>query len=636
MSISQGGQYNNGKINIVKQGFTSGKREGFVGILGSNIDMYEVIESDTASTITGSELLNDDLTQYGEDYKTLRGKTNEYNKAPPETRFLKNYNIFINKITSPPVNQKGCVTTSSISNLSLADGFAAAYPTNFTNYTDAKNACKLWAAYGNKTSFAVNKDTDGKYRCYTGIGLNSTITPKTKAARIYTVFNGDTTSLQGGLFANGQIGVWTGVYRDTQTEITNMTPARLLFKFNSNDYSTGEKGISQTVNKWWGFPGQGGWGANFYPNDIAWWISNEDYFKYGNMGYFYYIYDSPTAKYIGMYAVIDNGASVKVNGNSITSTWNSALGTGGWNAGVNLIAGKNIFEVQVTNTGGPGAFVFYGYEGYTNKVWFKSGPGWFYSMTPLSSMNQTGIKTLNQAPAGFEKCDSLIGGGIVKGSIKATYGKNCSDVTKQPLSIRYVDVRPNLRGDYIQISQIVVNALVNGSPLNIAPGKTVTSSPPAGSTRAIYAIDGVQAARRYISSTAGYHSSGGLDNYWRLDLGQLYPVMEIKYFNRADCCSDRANGMKINLSADGQNILKTFTLTDAFEQSFNVGQQGSTPSASPSAPSASPSAPSASPLCTERQPPRTERQFRSKAHRFHSGRQYLWRPWKLPAHKFEQ
>jgi hypothetical protein len=52
MSISQGGQYNNGKINIVKQGFTSGKREGFVGILGSNVDMDQVITSNTSKTTT--------------------------------------------------------------------------------------------------------------------------------------------------------------------------------------------------------------------------------------------------------------------------------------------------------------------------------------------------------------------------------------------------------------------------------------------------------------------------------------------------------------------------------------------------------------------------------------------------------
>ena len=92
MSITQGDKYNNSKMNIVQQGFTSGRREGFVGILGSNNDMDQVITSDTATTIEGTDQFNDDVTRYGQDYKTLREKTKNYIRSPQTERLLKNDN----------------------------------------------------------------------------------------------------------------------------------------------------------------------------------------------------------------------------------------------------------------------------------------------------------------------------------------------------------------------------------------------------------------------------------------------------------------------------------------------------------------------------------------------------------------
>ena len=165
-----------------------------------------------------------------------------------------------------------------------------------------------------------------------------------------------------------------------QWNIPNMIAPALLKKYNSTDYSNGPQGVVNIVrDNWWGTPGAGGWGENYFPNDKkAWWISNKNYMLMGNMGYFYYVYNSLVAKYIGVYTVGDNEVIIKVNGQNIASS-------GGGNFGANLVAGKNVFEVQLINSGGPGAFVFYAYEiGNNNNVYFRSGDaGWGYSMTPV-------------------------------------------------------------------------------------------------------------------------------------------------------------------------------------------------------------------------------------------------------------
>ena len=610
MSIKQGDKYNNSKMNIIQQGFTSGRREGFVGILGSNNDMDQVITSDTATTIEGTDQFNDYVTRYGQDYKTLREKTTEYIKSPQTERLLKNYNVFVNKAITPKDNQKGCVTTSSISNLSLADGFADAYPDNFTQYEDSKNACKLWAAYDDKTTFAINKGMDGKYKCFTGDGLNATLTPKTKPLIVYTVLDGDATSLQGGLFGNGQIGVWSGSIGGPDWDITKMKKPMMIKKYNSQSYSSSDPAYLQVAGGggwgWWGncVPGtRDNWGINLFPNSIAWWIGNIptenvstasiSYWSTSGPSYFYYVYNNSTAQNVYIYYLCENrrGDGIKINGTTLTTTeipktavTYNAVGGNGWEGTTAIPVGNVVFEIKLP-TGLPNSgFVFYVATANKSSVLFKSGdPGWGVTTTPapnytfltsgLGTMDPISIKTLNPVPVGYEKCHSLIGGGIMKGSVKATFGKNCSNFTKPPLNIRYVEVRSNPYGDYLQISQIVVNALVDGSPLNVAPGKIVTASPAAGSTRAENAIDGVQAARSFISSRgACYHSTGGINNFWKLDLGQLYPVVEIIYYNRTDCCSERAKGMKIKLSTDGVNTLKTFKLTGALEQKFNVSE----------------------------------------------------------------
>jgi hypothetical protein len=588
MALKQGGQFYENMMNKVKNIFSAGEKEGFNGILGSNSAMDNTISSETANTNTSRANFNNNIAQYGTDYAALQKKTDEYIKDKSNDYELKkNYNVFINKNSNegeiPEKRQQGCVTAASaqasIKNITNGN-FSAAYPNNFTNFAEAKSACKLWAADNKQTVFALNQDNTGKYQCYMGTDLTTTsLIQYTKPAMIYNVLSGDKSALQGGLFRNGQIGTWTGKVESKTWNIPNMNKPSLISKFNSSDYSNGPQPLHPGT---WGAPSQGGWGINVWPNDnSAWWLSTSNWSYVGTMGYFYYVYNSPAAKTIVIYAIVDDNCVLKINGTMITMI--GKYGTGGRVYLANIPAGKNVFELELINTGGPAAFVFYAADSpnYRSLLFSSTTTGWGYTSTPVPNYNlitnltvdpknPDGLTTLNPVPTGYTNCDILVGGGVNKNTITATYGRNCSSDTQPPLNVRYVTVRANVNGDCLQISQIVVNALVNGSIVNVAPNGTIVYASPSWSnmTNPKTAIDGTLAPRAHPNI---YHSICRKGTGWSLDLGQTYPVTQIKYYNRSDCCSQRANGMKIYLIDESKNnILKVLTLTGALEQSFNI------------------------------------------------------------------
>lgn len=147
-----------------------------------------------------------------------------------------------------------------------------------------------------------------------------------------------------------------------------------------------------------------------------------------------------------------------------------------------------------------------------------------------------------------------------------TYISTYLNRPQELLNVRYVRVTANDNGDCLQISQIVVNAIVNGASVNVAPRGTVTASPTwQNGTLPKKAIDGTQAARAYPNIYLSVCSKG---TFWELDLGQDYPVTEVVFYNRSDN-SQRANGMKIQLKANNGTVHQPMTLTGALKQSFN-------------------------------------------------------------------
>lgn len=621
-AFAQGKKLLQGFKNKITEGFSDNRPEGFSGILGSANDQYNrsidtIIASDDAKTQQVNTAYKANIKTYADDYKNLQTKTTFYlNDAENHNQMRKNYNMFVNKVANHDavqgISQRGCTSLSEITsggrNYVAKDNlFNTSYPSPFANYDDAEKACKLWAADSGKNTYAVAKSDSTTYNCYTGNNPSlANINQLTKPKKYYSVvgtppgvLNGAT---QGGLLKgivnNGVIGVWNGKFVDPSWNIFTMTKARLIKLYhNKPQYYTGDnanKGFATAItDNWWGNPdywNNGGWGYDFWPdNHNAWWISSENYNTLDVMGYFYYLYENNSGGEIPIYIYMvsdDFGGTLKINGEVIKPIWNSGVQYGQLYTPT-LARGKNVIEFKLVNTGGPGAFILYASkrQDYRNNVIFTSGPGWGYTTTPANDYkiitntevditNPTGIVTINaNLPTDYGKCDPLFGGGININTVTANYGLNCSNIAKPPLPLRYILLYANQ--GWLQMSQLAVNALENNDVVNVAPRGTVNASSDliqyyfgrygVYSTRT--PIDGNLNPRPYPSV---YHSFWPYWDWWRLDLGKEYDVTEIVYYNRTDCCNERANGMKLYMYNGEGGYAGHRTLTGALQQNFLV------------------------------------------------------------------
>ena len=67
------------------------------------------------------------------------------------------------------------------------------------------------------------------------------------------------------------------------------------------------------------------------------------------------------------------------------------------------------------------------------------------------------------------------------------------------------------------------------------------------------AIDGNTIAKDHPNI---YHSrTPSANEWWCVDLGKEYPVYEVVYYNRKDCCWERAIGMTIQFLGGAANLL---------------------------------------------------------------------------------
>lgn len=167
-------------------------------------------------------------------------------------------------------------------------------------------------------------------------------------------------------------------------------------------------------------------------------------------------------------------------------------------------------------------------------------------------------------------CDKWNGGGLNKESLKASYGRNCNNVSVNPAMVRYITISANVNNEPVQISQLAVYAFANGKSVNIAnvlinPTRTVsaTSNP----NDAVKAVDGV-----FSKKTANniYISSSGAGNYWSLDLKKEYPVYNVIYYNRSDGFAERAIGMKLDLKNANSELVQRIILKSDFQQNYSI------------------------------------------------------------------
>ena len=230
---------------------------------------------------------------------------------------------------------------------------------------------------------------------------------------------------------------------------------------------------------------------------------------------------------------------------------------------------------------------------------------------PYNAVNTTAL-------TGYGACDKFVGGELNRSSIMATVGSNCTNVASIPVNIRYVYIRasqdPSIGDSCIQIAQLAVYGFKNGvaknlasrgdptnmgGPININPqpvahsGVGVTTNNGVVTftnqtdsayylTNPTIAIDGTLSAREYPGI---YHSiSVDRNEWWCVDLGKNYPVYQVDYYNRKNCCEWRAIGMQIyfkdNNGAEVQvkspttgALVPFLTIkSNSAQQSFIIGQ----------------------------------------------------------------
>ena len=129
--------------------------------------------------------------------------------------------------------------------------------------------------------------------------------------------------------------------------------------------------------------------------------------------------------------------------------------------------------------------------------------------------------------------------------------------------IRYIMITPPT--SYIQISQLAVYAAGNPN-VNIAKGKPVSVTSTYPNTRAESVVDGTLANK---SHPGGWHSlTGNSNEYFLVDLQKPYPIEKVVYYNRGDCCQNRAKGMLLRLQDENRNEIWTGTLSSAMIQTF--------------------------------------------------------------------
>jgi hypothetical protein len=145
----------------------------------------------------------------------------------------------------------------------------------------------------------------------------------------------------------------------------------------------------------------------------------------------------------------------------------------------------------------------------------------------------------------------------------ANIPENILPDTKLP-NARYCRVRfPPGRAECIQISQL---AVFDNRDINVARGKDVKATSKLGNDCGPErAVDGALASRAHPFE---FHNQCRANEWWMVDFGKVYPIKRLEYYNRADCCSQRANGMLLELLDENQKIVWSQTLDGTMKQTY--------------------------------------------------------------------
>ena len=161
-----------------------------------------------------------------------------------------------------------------------------------------------------------------------------------------------------------------------------------------------------------------------------------------------------------------------------------------------------------------------------------------------------------------------------KAAIKNCFGKNLNALKSEQavgeptmfqdpcgVTARYVRIKASktAAAPCLQIAQLVV---VDKNGQNVALNKrTQATKPNQPESNAQKVVDGTMGPRSYPDV---YHSQGvpptwqcSRDAFWMVDLGDNFDIVKIIYYNRYDCCQERAKGMILELLDQNKAVVKS-------------------------------------------------------------------------------
>lgn len=137
----------------------------------------------------------------------------------------------------------------------------------------------------------------------------------------------------------------------------------------------------------------------------------------------------------------------------------------------------------------------------------------------------------------------------VQGGRADSVGRCFASLAAIPVSVSPASSMPNAR--YVRLSnayqclQISQIACYDNQGVNQAFGKpTSYSSTYRYGSQANYAVDGTMASRSFPQI---FHSGCQANDWFMVDMSAVYPIKKIVYYNRADCCQNRATGILVEL-----------------------------------------------------------------------------------------
>jgi len=141
-------------------------------------------------------------------------------------------------------------------------------------------------------------------------------------------------------------------------------------------------------------------------------------------------------------------------------------------------------------------------------------------------------------------------------------GRCFANLAAIPVSVTPAASMPNAR--YVRLSnayqclQISQIACYDNQGVNQCFGKPTSYSTTYGyGSQPNFAVDGTMASRSFPQI---FHSGCKSNDYFMVDMSAVYPIKKIVYYNRADCCQNRATGILVELLDANKQTVWTGTL----------------------------------------------------------------------------